>query len=223
MRGFANNFLQWDAVAPYLSSLLAGFWTTIALAVTVLAGGLIGGVVLALLRTLQLRPLNLLIVLFADIFRALPPLMLLVVAYFGLPYLGLRFDGFVVATIVLGAVLAAFTEELLWAGLSTVSQGQYEAARSTGLTFLQMMGHVVLPQAFRLILPPLTSRVIATTKNTALASVVAVPELLSQANTAQGYTGNASPLTAASLGYVVILLPLVIFARRQERAGGRPA
>ena len=64
---------------------------------------------------------------------------------------------------------------------------------------------------------PLASRIIATTKNTALASVVAVPELLSQANAAQGYSGNASPLTAASLGYLIILLPMVIAARRLEK------
>jgi polar amino acid transport system permease protein len=119
---------------------------------------------------------------------------------------------------VLAAVLASFTEELLWAGLGAIARGQYEAARSTGLTFLQMMRYVVLPQAFRLILAPLTSRIIATTKNTALASVVAVPELLSQANAAQGYSGNASPLTVASIGYLVILLPMVIVARWLERA-----
>jgi polar amino acid transport system permease protein len=85
-----------------------------------------------------------------------------------------------------------------------------------------MMQHVILPQAFRLVLGPLTSRVIATTKNTALASVVAVPELLAQANTAQGYSANASPLTIASIGYLLILLPMVIIARRLERLG-RPA
>jgi polar amino acid transport system permease protein len=101
--------------------------------------------------------------------------------------------------------------------LGAIARGQYEAARSTGLTFIQMMQYVVLPQAFRLILAPLTSRIIATTKNTALASVVAVPELLSQANAAQGYSGNASPLTVASIGYLVILLPMVIVARRLER------
>jgi polar amino acid transport system permease protein len=202
----------------YLPELLAGMWVTVKLAVIILACGLLSGTVLALLRMLRLSPLNLVIVVFVDVARALPPLMLMVVVYFGLPYLGIRLAGFAVACIVLAAVLAAFTEELLWAGLSTVATGQYEAARSTGLSFLQMMAYVILPQAFRLVQGPLASRVIATTKNTALASVVAVPELLSQANTAQGYSGNASPLTAASIGYLVILLPMIIAVRRFERS-----
>jgi len=214
---FAENFLNLDVVGDYVPDLLAGMWITLKLAGIILFFGLASGTALALVRMVRLRLLNLVILVFVDVARALPPLMLMVVAYFGLPYLGLRLNGFAVACIVLAAVLAAFTEELLWAGLSTVAVGQYEAARSTGLTFLQMMGSVILPQAFRLVQAPLLSRIIATTKNTALASVVAVPELLSQANTAQGYSGNASPLTAASLGYLAIMLPMVIVARHYER------
>ena len=217
MQSFSGNFLSWSATQPYLPDLLAGLWVTLQLTVVVIAGGLIVGTALALLRSLRLRAVNLLIVLFADVVRSLPPLMLMVVVYFGLPFLGIRLSGFTVASLVLAVVLAAFTEELLWAGLTTIAPGQWEAARSTGLSFTQMMAAVILPQAFRLVLAPLASRIIATTKNTALASVVAVPELLSQANAAQGYSGNASPLTAASLGYLIILLPMVIAARRLEK------
>jgi polar amino acid transport system permease protein len=219
MDGFADNFLNWSLMQDYLPDLLSGIWVTLKLAIVVIVCGIAGGTTLALLRTLRVRPLDLLIVLFADVTRALPPLMLMVVVYFGLPFFGIRLTGFAVSALVLSAVLAAFAEELIWAGLTAIARGQYEAARSTGLTFAQMMAYVILPQTFRLILAPLTSRVIATTKNTALASVVAVPELLSQANTAQGYSGNASPLTAASLGYLAILLPMVIAARRLERYG----
>jgi polar amino acid transport system permease protein len=217
MDSFADNFLNWSVAGEYMPELLAGMWLTVKLAVIVNVGGLLVGTLLALLRSLQVGVVSFFVILFADVMRALPPLMLMVVAYFGLPYFGMKLNGFAVASMVLAAVLASFTEELLWAGLATIAKGQYEAARSTGLTFIQMMRYVVLPQAFRLILAPLTSRVIATTKNTALASVVAVPELLSQANAAQGYSGNASPLTVASIGYLVILLPMVIVARRLER------
>jgi polar amino acid transport system permease protein len=217
MDSFADNFLNWSVAGDYMPELLAGMWLTLKLAVIVNVGGLVAGTLLALLRSLRVGVVSFLVVLFADVMRALPPLMLMVLAYFGLPYFGMKLNGFAVASIVLAAVLASFAEELLWAGLGAIARGQYEAARSTGLTFIQMMQYVVLPQAFRLILAPLTSRIIATTKNTALASVVAVPELLSQANAAQGYSGNASPLTVASIGYLVILLPMVIVARRLER------
>jgi polar amino acid transport system permease protein len=222
MEGFASNFLNWSVAQDYMPELMAGMVMTLKLAIVVNICGLVAGTVLALIRSLRVGILSVLVVLFADVVRALPPLMLMIVAYFGLPFLGLKLNGFAVASIVLAAVLASFTEELLWAGLAAIAQGQYEAARSTGLTFVQMMQYVVLPQAFRMILAPLTSRIIATTKNTALASVVAVPELLSQANTAQGYSGNASPLTVASIGYLIILLPMVIVARRLERLG-KPA
>lgn len=222
MEGFASNFLNWSVTQDYMPELIAGMAMTLKLAIVVNICGLVAGTVLALIRSLRVGILSALVVLFADVVRALPPLMLMIVAYFGLPFLGLKLNGFAVASIVLAAVLASFTEELLWAGLAAIAKGQYEAARSTGLTFVQMMRYVVLPQAFRMILAPLTSRIIATTKNTALASVVAVPELLSQANTAQGYSGNASPLTVASIGYLIILLPMVIVARRLERLG-RPA
>jgi polar amino acid transport system permease protein len=219
MDSFAGNFLNWSVARDYMPELMAGMWMTLKLAVVVNIFGLMAGTALALVRSLRVAILSFFVVLFADVMRALPPLMLMVVAYFGLPFFGLKLNGFAVASIVLAAVLASFTEELLWAGLAAIAKGQYEAARSTGLTFLQMMRYVVLPQAFRMILAPLTSRIIATTKNTALASVVAVPELLSQANAAQGYSGNASPLTVASIGYLVILLPMVIVARRLERFG----
>jgi polar amino acid transport system permease protein len=219
MEGFASNFLNWSVAQDYMPELMAGMAMTLKLAIVVNICGLVAGTVLALIRSLRVGILSALVVLFADVVRALPPLMLMIVAYFGLPFLGLKLNGFAVASIVLAAVLASFTEELLWAGLAAIAKGQYEAARSTGLTFIQMMRYVVLPQAFRMILAPLTSRIIATTKNTALASVVAVPELLSQANTAQGYSGNASPLTVASIGYLIILLPMVIVARRLERLG----
>jgi polar amino acid transport system permease protein len=219
MDSFSDNFLNWSVARDYMPELLSGMWLTVKLAIVVNICGLAAGTILALVRALRVKVVNFFVILFADVTRALPPLMLMVVVYFGLPFFGLRLNGFTVASLVLAAVLASFTEELLWAGLEAIARGQYEAARSTGLTFVQMMLYVVLPQAFRMVLAPLTSRIIATTKNTALASVVAVPELLSQANAAQGYSANASPLTVASIGYLVILLPLVIIARRFERFG----
>src|SRR3546814_18859106 len=82
------------------------------------------------------------------------------------------------------SILMAFSEELFWAGVQTVAKGQWEAARATGLSFGQTLFYIILPQALRITVPPLTSRVIATIKNTALASTVAVPELLGRASIA---------------------------------------
>jgi len=114
-------------------------------------------------------------------------------------------------------VLAAFAEEIVWAGITATPKGQWEAARSTGLSFTQALVHVVLPQAVRMVIPPLTNRAIAITKMTALGMVIGVPDILGQATTAQSFSANASPLTLAALAYVAIFLPLVVFSRWLEQ------
>ena len=88
----------------------------------------------------------------------------------------------------------AFAEEIFWAGIVAVPKGQWEAARSTGLRFWQTLSQVVVPQAVRLTIPPLTNRTIAITKGTALGAVVAVGEILYQAQTAYSFSYNPSPL-----------------------------
>jgi polar amino acid transport system permease protein len=125
-------------------------------------------------------------------------------------------SSFTVLFLVLTLVLAAFAEEIVWAGITSTPKGQWEAARSTGLNFTQALGYVVLPQAVRMVIPPLTNRAIAITKMTALGMVIGVPDILGQATTAQSFSANASPLTLAAFAYVVIFLPLVIASRWLE-------
>src|SRR5439155_254454 len=94
-----------------------------------------------------LIPMNALIVVFVDMFRALPPLVLVLLVYFGLPNIGINLPSFVVLWLVLALVLAAFAEEIFWAGILSIPKGQWEAARSTGLGFLGTLAYIVLPQA----------------------------------------------------------------------------
>ena len=95
-------------------------WVTLALSVLVILSGLTAGLALATLRTLQIQPVSLLIVFFVDAFRAIPPLVVLIVVFFGLPYLGIEMSGFVVAWLCLSLVLAAFAEEIFWASIVSV-------------------------------------------------------------------------------------------------------
>jgi polar amino acid transport system permease protein len=111
--------------------------------------------------------------------------------------------------LVLSLVLAAFVEEIVWAGILSIRKGQWDAARSTGLGFLATMTHVILPQAVRLTIPPLTNRTIAITKNTALGTVIGVGEILNQATTAVSFTGNATPLMVGAIAYLIIFIPVV--------------
>ena len=209
---FADSFLNMRVAAEYLPKIVDGFGVTVALALCIIAAGLSAGLALAVVRSLGVRPLNWLIVFVVDLFRALPPLVVIALLYFGLPAAGLSLSGFAAAWLALSLVLMAFSEEIFWAGITAVPKGQWEAARSTGLGFLSTL----LPQALRITVPPLTNRTIAITKNTALASVVAVPEILGAAQAGVSFGFNPTPLTLGALAYLVLFLPVVVLGRWVE-------
>ena len=210
------NFFDLEVARRYLPDILSGVVVTLELAALVVVSGLVLGLLLAVIRAFQIKPINFVLVLFVDVFRAVPPLVIMILAYFALPYAGVQFSGFVAAWLSLMLVLAAFAEEIYWAGILSVDKGQWEASRSTGLTFFDTLVHVVLLQAVRMTIPPLTNRTIAITKNTALASVVAVQEILSQAGAAQAFAANTTPLTMAAIAYLLIFVPLVVLSRWVE-------
>jgi polar amino acid transport system permease protein len=213
---FVDTFFRPDLIAKYLPAILKAMLVTAQIAVLVVITGLALGLALAIMRSFGFRPINILIAIFADVFRTLPPLVMILIAYFGLPNLGLTLSSFAVLWLVLGAVLAAFAEEIMWAGILSIRKGQWEAARSTGLSFAQTMAYVVLPQAIRLTVPPLTSRSIVITKNTALGSVIGVPEILNVASTATSFVGNSTPLMMGALAYILLFIPVVVFGRWLE-------
>ena len=212
-----ENFFNPVIAARYWPDILRGAVVTIELGVLIVVSGLLLGLGLAILRAMQIRPFTWLIVAFADVFRALPPLVTLVLVYFALPFVDIEISGFVATWATLAFSLAAFAEETFWAGILSVDKGQWEASRSTGLTYLQTLGFVVLPQAVRMTIPSLTNRTIAITKMTAIASVVAVEEILANAATAQAYSANTTPITMAAFAYLAIFVPLVVFSRWVER------
>ena len=220
MNRIAENFFDPEVMAKYLPSIIDGVYVTVHLAILIVLSGLALGFVLAIVRTFQVRPMNWLIVLVVDVFRALPPIVVMIVFYFALPFVGISMSGFVVAWLSLTLVLASFAEEIFWTGILSVDRGQWEAARSTGLGFFQTLSEVVLPQAVRLTIPPLTNRTIVITKSTAIASVVAVPEVLTQASAAQAFSANTTPLTMAAIAYLLIFLPLVVLSRWVESRFG---
>jgi polar amino acid transport system permease protein len=217
MERFIDTFFKPSVIASTWPKILDGMLITVELAAVVVVSGLALGLLLVLLRTAQIRPLNAVIIALVDVLRALPPLVMVLIVYFGLPNLGLTLPSFAVLWLVLAAVLAAFAEEIFWAGILSVRRGQWDAARSTGLTFINTLVYVVLPQTIRMVLPPLVNRTIAITKNTALGTVIGVPELLNQATTAVSFLSNATPLTLAAIGYLVIFVPVVLFGSWLER------
>lgn len=210
---FADTFLNAAVMAKYLPDIVAGFILTVELALLVVVSGIAAGLALAVVRSLGIRPLNWLIIFVVDLFRALPPLVVIVLLYFGLPSAGYSPNAFGTTWASLSLVLMAFAEEIFWAGITAVPRGQWEASRSTGLTFWQTLSTVVLPQAIRLTIPPLTNRTIAITKGTALGSVIGLAEILSQADSGMSLSFNPSPLTLGAIAYLILFVPVVVLGR----------
>jgi polar amino acid transport system permease protein len=213
---FLDTFFKWEVIERYFPAIMKGVAVTIEIAVAVVVTGILLGLALAVVRSFRVLAINALIVVFVDMLRALPPLVLVLLLYFGLPNTGINLPSFAVLWLVLSLVLAAFAEEIFWAGILSIPKGQWEAARSTGLSFLGTLTYIVLPQAIRLTVPPLTNRTIAITKNTALGTVIGVGEILNQATTAQSFSGNATPLMMGAIAYVILFIPVVVLGRLLE-------
>jgi polar amino acid transport system permease protein len=181
--------------------------------------GIAGGALLAMLSTVRHPWVRWPLMAWVDFFRAFPPLVLLIFLYAGLPFAGLELGAFGCVAIGFFLNTGAYYGEILRAGIESVPAGQTEAARSTGLSRLQTMTWVVLPQAVRNVLPDLVSNTLEVVKLTSIASVVALPELLYQARQAQSVTYNPTPIVAAAVVYFVLLWPVVrLLSRLENRA-----
>lgn len=202
-------FFNLDVLRRSLPLLLRGLWTTVVLGAVSIVLGLLLGLTLVMLRLYGQRAVRLLAVGYINLFRALPLLVLLVLIYYALPFLGVRLSSFAAAATALSMVSGAYTAEIFRAGIEAVPRGQFEASAALGLRRWRVMRSVVLPQAVRIVVPPLTSNAISVLKDTALASVVAMPDLLKQATQAQALFANPSPLLGAAVLYLLLLLPLV--------------
>jgi polar amino acid transport system permease protein len=178
--------------------------------------GFVGGLILALLSTARTRWIRWPLMAWVDVFRALPPLVLLIFVYAGLPFAGFEVSAFTAVAIGFFLNTGAYYGEIMRAGIESVPAGQMEAARSLGLSRGQGMRLVVLPQAVRNVLPDLISNTLEVVKLTSIAAVVALPELLFQARQAQSVTFNATPIMAAAVAYFILLWPVVRLLSKLE-------
>ena len=213
---FVSSFFNAEVAARYVAPILDGMVLTMGLGLCVIATGLVLGLALAVLRIQHVKLINGFIIAFADIFRALPPLVVIILLFFAFPYIELSMSAFTATWLALSLVLAAFTEEIFWAGMLAIPKGQWEAARSTGMGSWGTLVHVILPQAVRMTVPPLTNRTIAITKGTALGSVVALHELLNVSSSASSEAGNATPLVMGAVAYLILFIPFVVLGRWVE-------
>ena len=221
MQAIVQQFFNFDIMAKALPLVLTGLWTTLLICAVVIPLGLFGGVLVAAVSlshsTLLRRATRILV----DLFRALPPLVLLIMVYSGLPFIGIRLTPLAAVSIAFFLNNSSYYGEIFRAGIESVPSGQWEAARSTGLSARQTFFFVVLPQAVRNVLPDLVSNTIEVVKLTSLASVVSMPEMLYSADMARSLTFNASPIVLAAAIYLAILWPAVRLVSRLEHTVAR--
>lgn len=217
MEQILEQFFNYGIMIEAWPIVWRGLGMTLLLSAAVIPLGLMGGLIVALLGDSRFRLVRWVTVIYVDLFRAVPPLVLLIFIHAGLPFAGIRMSPFAAVCLAFFLNNSAYYGEIYRAGIGSIGQGQSEAARSTGLSYFQSMTYVILPQAVRNVLPDLISNTIEVVKLTSLASVVALPELLYSSDMARSISYNASPIVMAAGIYLIILWPAVRGLSRFEQ------
>jgi His/Glu/Gln/Arg/opine family amino acid ABC transporter permease subunit len=207
----------WLTVWGLLPVLLLGAVATAEITAGAFVLAALIGMTLAVAQRLHWYPLRIAIAIYVDVFRAVPVLTQLFIIYFGLTEIGIRLDPLPSAIVGFGINGGAYLTEVFRAGLESIHQGQMEAAQMLGMTRLTALRIVILPQAVRVVLPPLGNFAIGLLKDTALASAVAAPELMFRARTLVDKTFLATQIfTTAAAIYLAMSLPLGYLTRQAE-------
>jgi putative glutamine transport system permease protein len=197
----------WDVLTEHFSELSSGFWVTVRLVAISFVIAIAVGTLVAALRVAPLKPLNWIGGLFVEVFRNTPLLVLLFISFAGLRRAGVPIDPWVAGTASLGLYTAAYVAEALRSGVFAVGRGQIDASLSLGLDYPRTLRYIVLPQAFRTVLPHLGSLTIAMIKNSAIVgvSLLALPDLLKEARIVQSRTFETNETFFwAAVGYLIL-------------------
>lgn len=228
MDRIADQFLNGDALAASSTLLWLGLDQTLRLVTATMLVALLGGFVIAWGRTRRNRSARTVAIGYIDLARTTPPLVSLVVVAYGLPILGLPSLGtFGSAVLALGLLHSAHVAEIYRGGMLAVSHGQREAARALALSDFHAARSVLMPQAARAVIPPLTSQVTQIVRDSPLALMIGYAELLTRAREAQALTANSTAIAATAVVFIVLLLGLqmaaALMARRWRFRTGTPA
>ena len=213
-----EQYLDFGVISENFDTLLQAFLVTFVLALLAELLGIILGLVLALMKIGRSKILSAPAQVYIDVFRGTPLLVQIIFIYFATPNIGIRIESlFFAGLVALTLNSAAYVAEIFRSGIQSIDKGQMEAGRASGLTYAQTMRHIIVPQAFRRVIPPLTNEFVMLIKDTSIVSVIGLEELLRSARVIQSATANATPLVAAALFYLAICLPLIYLANGLER------
>jgi len=214
---FLDNFADWDSFVRIWPLLWQGLQLTFLLSIVTLPIAAAAGLLIAILYSFHNRPLNVALLIWIDLFRSFPVLVLLILIFYGLPFLGLTLPSFAACVLALTLNHSGYYGEIFRAGIEAIPHGQREAAKALGLHPLQIIFLVILPQALARVLAPLASNSLELVKTTSIAALVALPELLRSARVAQEQTYNPTPLTAAAIIFFILLWPFARWVAKLER------
>jgi putative glutamine transport system permease protein len=211
-----------SAIHGYEGALARGLWVTVRISLLAFVLSIAGGTLIALLRTAPLWPLRSAGAAYVELVRNIPLLVIIVFLFFGMPKVGVVMSGFKAGVIGLGLYTTAYTGEAIRAGILAIDRGQAEAARSLGMSSVKALRHVVLPQAFTVVLPPLGNLTIAMVKNSAVVATIGVADITLTTDKLVNSTARTLEfLSAAIVLYLLLTLPLAYLTRALERRAAR--
>jgi putative glutamine transport system permease protein len=209
----------WDVLTEHFSEFSSGFGVTVRLVAISFVVAMVVGTLVAALRVAPLKPLSWAGGVYVELFRNTPLLVLLFISYAGLRRAGVPIDAWVAGTASLGLYTAAYVAEALRSGVFAVGKGQIEASLSLGLDYPRTLRYIILPQAFRTVIPHLGSLIIAMIKNSAIigVSLLALPDLLHQARLVNSRTFQTNEAFFwAAVGYLILTGLATVAVRRLE-------
>lgn len=211
--------MDFSVVVPYESLFWSGLLVTLEVTGAALVLAFALGAVIAVLKVLPCRPLRAVLDFYTSIFRGVPLIVLLFIAYFATPQLtGYKISMFTASVLTLGLNGSATVSETLRGGIEGVDRGQYDAARALGLSYPTMMTRIIIPQALRSVVPALMNEVITVLKSSSLVATIGLMDMMRAAQSVQALTYRAfEPFLVVAVAYYLIVLALVAVGKRLER------
>lgn len=211
--------MNFSVVEPYASMFWGGLAVTLEVTGAALVLAFALGAVIAVLKVLPCRPLRLLLDFYTSVFRGIPLIVLLFIAYFATPQLtGFKISMFAASVLTLGLNGSATVSETLRGGIGGVDAGQYDASRALALPYTTMMARIIIPQALRSVAPALVNEVITVLKSSSLVATIGLMDMMRAAQSVQALTYRAfEPFIVVAVIYYVIVMCLTAVARVLEK------
>lgn len=211
--------MKFSLIEPYAPMFVGGLTVTCEVTAAALLLAFVVGFTIAVLKVIPCKPLRLLLDFYTSIFRGVPLIVLLFIAYFATPQLtGYKITMFTASVLTLGLNGSATVSETVRGGIEGVDRGQYDASRALGLSYITMMSKVIIPQALRSVAPALVNEVITVLKSSSLVATIGLMDMMRAAQSVQAITYRAfEPFIVVAIVYYVIVMALVAVANRLER------